>query len=102
MVLDFQYLEIDGVEFDTYWQNGGYKKISDIIFAEWHIFIVSNLWRNHVQLFLSFTFWVKQNFSYWEVRTKIFAIKIKHVHKEAKKAQSWFDFWRKWQWEYKI
>jgi hypothetical protein len=34
----------DGVEFDTYWQNGGYKKISDIIFAEWHIFIVSNLW----------------------------------------------------------
>ena len=43
MALDFQYLEIDGVEFDTYWQNGGYKKISDIIFAEWHIFIVSNL-----------------------------------------------------------
>jgi hypothetical protein len=42
--LDFQYLEIDGVEFDTYWQNGGYKKISDIIFAECHIFIVSNLW----------------------------------------------------------
>ena len=37
------YLETDGVEFDTYWQNGGYKKISDIIFAEWHIFIVSNL-----------------------------------------------------------
>jgi hypothetical protein len=34
-------------EFDTYWQNGGYKKISDIIFAECHIFIVSNLcsWR---------------------------------------------------------
>jgi hypothetical protein len=31
-------------EFDTYWQNGGYKKISDIIFAECHIFIVSNLW----------------------------------------------------------
>jgi hypothetical protein len=31
-------------EFDTYWQNDGYKKISDIIFAEWHIFIVSNLW----------------------------------------------------------
>ena len=31
-------------EFDTYWQNGGYKKISDIIFAETcHIFIVSNL-----------------------------------------------------------
>jgi hypothetical protein len=29
-------------EFDTYWKNGGYKKISDIIFAEWHIFIVSN------------------------------------------------------------
>jgi hypothetical protein len=27
MALDFQYLEIDGVEFDTYWQNGGYKKI---------------------------------------------------------------------------
>ena len=44
MALDFQYLEIDGVEFDTYWQNGGYKKISDIIFAECHIFIVSNLW----------------------------------------------------------
>jgi hypothetical protein len=43
MALDFQYLEIDGVEFDTYWQNGGYKKISDIIFAECHIFIVSNL-----------------------------------------------------------
>jgi hypothetical protein len=42
MALDFQYLEIDGVEFDTYWQNGGYKKISDIIFAECHI--VSNLW----------------------------------------------------------
>jgi hypothetical protein len=33
-------------EFDTYWQNGGYKKISDIIFAEWHIFIVSNLFRD--------------------------------------------------------
>jgi hypothetical protein len=30
MALDFQYLEIDGVEFDTYWKNGGYKKISDI------------------------------------------------------------------------
>jgi hypothetical protein len=30
----FYYLETDGVEFDTYWQNGGYKKISDIIFAE--------------------------------------------------------------------
>jgi hypothetical protein len=30
-------------EFDTYWQNGGYKKISDLIFAECHIFIVSNL-----------------------------------------------------------
>jgi hypothetical protein len=43
MALDFQYLEIDGVEFDTHWQNGGYKKISDIIFAECHIFIVSNL-----------------------------------------------------------
>ena len=43
MALHFQYLEIDGVEFDTYWQNGGYKKISDIIFAECHIFIVSNL-----------------------------------------------------------
>jgi hypothetical protein len=43
MALDCQYLEIDGVEFDTYWQNGGYKKISDIIFAECHIFIVSNL-----------------------------------------------------------
>jgi hypothetical protein len=36
-------------EFDTYWQNGGYKKISDIIFAEWHIFIVSNLWHNYGQ-----------------------------------------------------
>ena len=46
MALDFQYLEIDGVEFYTYWQNGGYKKISDIIFAEWHIFIVSNLCPN--------------------------------------------------------
>jgi hypothetical protein len=34
-------------EFDTYWQNGGYKKISDIIFAECHIFIVSNLWLNY-------------------------------------------------------
>jgi hypothetical protein len=45
MALHFQYLEIDGVEFDTYWQNGGYKKISDIIFEECHIFIVSNLWR---------------------------------------------------------
>ena len=43
MALDFQYLEIDGIEFETYWQNGGYKKISDIIFAEYHIFIVSNL-----------------------------------------------------------
>jgi hypothetical protein len=40
----FYYLETDGVEFDTYWQNGGYKKFSYIIFAEWHIFIVSNLW----------------------------------------------------------
>jgi hypothetical protein len=47
MALHFQYLEIDGVEFDTYWQNGGYKKISDIIFAECHIFIVSNLWCDH-------------------------------------------------------
>jgi hypothetical protein len=36
-------------EFDTYWQNGGYKKISDIIFAECHIFIVSNLWYNAIQ-----------------------------------------------------
>jgi hypothetical protein len=36
-------------EFDTYWQNGGYKKISDIIFAECHIFIVSNLWYSTVQ-----------------------------------------------------
>ncbi len=26
-------------EYDTYWQNSGYKKISDIIFAERHIFI---------------------------------------------------------------
>jgi hypothetical protein len=26
-------------EYHTYWQNGGYKKISDIIFAEWHIFM---------------------------------------------------------------
>ena len=34
------------MEFDTYWQNGGYKKISDIIFAECHIFIVSNLCRH--------------------------------------------------------
>jgi hypothetical protein len=34
-------------EFDTYWQNGGNKKISDIIFAEWHIFIVSNLCSDH-------------------------------------------------------
>jgi hypothetical protein len=31
------------------WQNGGYKKISDIIFAEWHIFIVSNLWPGWIQ-----------------------------------------------------
>jgi hypothetical protein len=38
-------------EFDTYWQNGGYKKILDIIFAESHIFIVSNLWL-HAALFL--------------------------------------------------
>jgi hypothetical protein len=38
----FYYLETDGVEFDTYWQNGGYKKISDIIFAEWHIFIAAS------------------------------------------------------------
>jgi hypothetical protein len=36
------------VEFDTYWQNGGYKKISDIIFAECHIFIVSNLCQDGV------------------------------------------------------
>ena len=68
MALDFQYLEIDGVEFDTYWQNGGYKKISDIIFAECHIFIVSNLCPGSTYfksflysgfiLFLSFaTFW---------------------------------------------
>ena len=47
MALHFQYLEIDGVEFGTYWQNGGYKKISDIIFAECHIFIVSNLCYGH-------------------------------------------------------
>jgi hypothetical protein len=39
----FYYLETDGVGFDTYWQNGGYKKIQDIIFAEWHICIVSTL-----------------------------------------------------------
>jgi hypothetical protein len=52
MALDFQYLKIDGVEFDTYWQNGGYKKISDIIFAEWHIFIVSNLWFSVDQLLI--------------------------------------------------
>ena len=51
MALDFQYLEIDGVEFDTYWQNGGYKKISDIIFAECHIFIVSNLCCDCVPIF---------------------------------------------------
>ena len=51
MALHFQYLEIDGVEFDTYWQNGGYKKISDIIFAECHIFIVSNLWCCHKEKF---------------------------------------------------
>jgi hypothetical protein len=37
-------------EFDTYWQNGGYKKISDIIFAEWHIFIVSNLCSREAQI----------------------------------------------------
>jgi hypothetical protein len=46
--------ETDGVGFSVFrdwwrwiWhllQNGRYKKISDIIFAEWHIFIVSNLW----------------------------------------------------------
>jgi hypothetical protein len=53
MALDFQYLEIDGVEFDTYWQNGGYKKISDIIFAECHIFIVSNLWSNQEMFAIS-------------------------------------------------
>ena len=44
LTLSYRYLETGGIEFDTYWQNGGYKKISDIIFAEWHIFIVSNLW----------------------------------------------------------
>jgi hypothetical protein len=37
MALDFQYLEIDGVEFDTYWQNGGYK-------FEWHIMRVAHLY----------------------------------------------------------
>jgi hypothetical protein len=41
MALDFQYLAVY-LETDD-WQNGGYKKISDKIFAEWHIFIVSNL-----------------------------------------------------------
>jgi hypothetical protein len=30
-------------EHDTYWQNGGYEKISDIISAERHIFIFPNL-----------------------------------------------------------
>jgi hypothetical protein len=40
----FYYLATDGVEFDTFWQNGGYKKISYIIFTDWRIFIVSNLW----------------------------------------------------------
>ena len=43
-------------EFDTYWQNGGYKKISDIIFAECHIFIVSNLWCYHDNNFRYFMF----------------------------------------------
>ena len=43
-------------EFDTYWQNGGYKKISDIIFAECHIFIVSNLWCYHDNYFRYFMF----------------------------------------------
>jgi hypothetical protein len=54
MALDFQYLEIDGVEFDTYWQNGGYKNISDIIFGECHIFIVSNLWPNYAHSQVSY------------------------------------------------
>ena len=58
MALDFQYLEIDGVEFDTYWQNGGYKRISDIIFAEWHIFIVSNLCPDLRKNILAFCFGV--------------------------------------------
>jgi hypothetical protein len=40
-------------EFDTYWQNGGYKKISDIIFAECHIFIVYNLWSNQEMFAIS-------------------------------------------------
>jgi hypothetical protein len=53
MALHFQYLEIDGVEFYTYWQNRGYKKISDIIFAECHIFIVSNLWSNQEMFAIS-------------------------------------------------
>jgi hypothetical protein len=26
-------------EYHTYWQNGGCKKISDVIFAEWPIFM---------------------------------------------------------------
>ena len=41
-------------EFDTYWQNGGYKKISDIIFAECHIFIVSNLCYSYASFRLKF------------------------------------------------
>ena len=36
----FYYLETDGVEFDTYWQNGGYTKISDIIFAVAHLYSI--------------------------------------------------------------
>jgi hypothetical protein len=46
MALDFQYLEIDGVMALNLTLTGkmaAIKKSADIIFAECHIFIVSNL-----------------------------------------------------------
>jgi hypothetical protein len=73
MALHFQYLEIDGVEFDTYWQNGGYKKISDIIFAECHIFIVSNLWFYYSQCLLTR---VRLNRPAWNLRACTHFMKI--------------------------
>jgi hypothetical protein len=62
--------EIDGVEFDTYWQNGGYKKISDIMFAEWHIFIVSNLWL----YFPHFTTFRNQTLQFYSILTCSFLL----------------------------
>ena len=51
-------------EYDTYWQNGGYKKISDVIFAEWHFFIFL-FFGNTINVFIFLEKWHKivENFA---------------------------------------